>query len=163
MTRLALLFLVACSDSSAPAEPATPVVKCSAEAKVRCDCDVRDAPSAGDTACSPTSLGLPALCCSDEGFAKDKNGGCSCVALRCERSAIECRCGPATSTNAERVEFCSKEVGRVCCLDSTKRRCTCSGESCSGTIVPDCTVDRIGQTCEAQFTTYRSVVTSCRD
>ena len=165
MTRLLFLMMVACSESSTPAAAATPVVKCSVETKVRCDCDSRDTPSGTETACSRTALGEPSLCCSDEGFAKDKNGGCSCVAFACERASLTCRCGPSTSTGAERVPSCgAADAGDQCCVDATKRRCVCSAEPCNGgTVVPDCSLDRIDQTCEAQFTTYRSVVTSCRD
>ena len=164
MTRLFLLLLAACSDSSAPAATPAPVVKCSAEAKVRCDCDSRDSPSGMEAACSRATLGEPSLCCSDEGFAKDANGGCSCVAFACERAGLTCRCGPSTSTNAERVATCAAaDAGERCCVDATKRRCVCSAEPCTGTVVPDCTLDRIEKTCEAQFTTYRSVVQSCRD
>jgi hypothetical protein len=164
MTRLLFVLLAACSESSTPATAPAPVVKCSFESKVRCDCDSRDTPSGTETACSRAALGEPALCCSDEGFAKEKNGGCSCVAFACERAGLTCRCGPSTTTNAERVATCSAgDAGEQCCVDATKRRCVCSAETCTGTVVPDCSLDRIEQTCEAQFTTYRSVVTSCRD
>lgn len=164
MTRLFLLVIAACSESSTPPPAPAPTVKCSVEDKVRCDCDSRDSPSGTELACSRASLGEPSLCCSDDGFAKDKNGGCSCVALACERAGLTCRCGPSTSTAAERVATCAAaDAGEQCCVDATKRRCVCSAEPCTGTTVPDCSLDRIAQTCEAQFTTYRSVVTSCRD
>lgn len=164
MTRLLLLFIAACSESTAPAAAPPPALKCSVEAKVRCDCDSRDSPSGTEVSCSRAALGEPSLCCSDESFAKEKNGGCSCVAFACERAGLTCRCGPSTSTDAERVASCgAADAGEQCCVDATKRRCVCSAEPCTGTVVPDCSLGRIDQTCEAQFTTYRSVVASCRD
>lgn len=164
MTRSLLFLLAACSDSSAPAAAPAPVVKCSLEANVRCDCDSRDSPSGTEAACSPGALGAPSLCCSDEGFAREKNGGCSCVAFACERAGLTCRCGPSTSTNAERVASCAAaDAGEQCCVDPTRRRCVCGADACEGTVVPDCSLDRIERTCEAQFTTYRSMVSSCRD
>ena len=165
MTResLVLVLVLGCSESSAPAAAAAPVVKCSVEQGVRCDCDSRESPSGQEIACSRVSLGEPSLCCSDEPFAKDKNGGCSCVALACERAGATCRCGPATATTAERVPSCRADVGAQCCVDPTKRRCVCSADPCNGTVVPDCSLDRIDKTCEAQFNTYRAVVDSCRN
>jgi hypothetical protein len=165
MTRILLLLFAACSESSAPAATPAAVVKCSAEQGVRCDCDSRDSPSGTEITCSRASLGDSSVCCSDEGFAKDKNGGCSCVALGCERAGATCRCGPVTTANAERVATCADDAdaGRACCVDPTKRRCVCSAEPCDGTVVPDCSLERIEKTCAAQFTTYRTVVESCRD
>ena len=163
MTRAMLLLIAACSESSTSSVAPAAIVKCSVEQGVRCDCDSRDSPSGTETACSRVSLGEPSLCCSDEGFAKDKNGGCSCVALACERAGTTCRCGPATSTTAERITACGADAGEQCCVDPTKRRCVCSTEPCNGTVVPDCSLDRIEKTCEAQFTTYRTVVESCRE
>jgi hypothetical protein len=163
MTRLAFALLMACSESSTPAAAPVTVVKCSIEQGVRCDCDSRDSPSGQEIPCSAKSLGDPALCCSDEGFAKDANGGCSCVALACERAGATCRCGPVTSTSAERVAACGADAGAQCCVDPTKRRCVCSAEPCNGTPVSDCSLDRIEKTCEAQFTTYRTPAAKCRE
>jgi hypothetical protein len=156
-------LIAACSESSAPAAATAAVITCSAEQGVRCDCDSRDSPSGQEIACSRGSLGEPSLCCSDEAFAGGESGGCSCLALACERAGATCRCGPATTTNAERNRACGADAGEQCCVDPTRRRCVCSTEPCGGTVVPDCSLDRIDKTCEAQFTTYRSVVASCRD
>lgn len=167
LTRAVLLVLAACSESNTAATPAEAVVKCSVEPSVRCDCDTRDSPSGTDVACSRASLGEPSLCCSDEPFAKEKNGGCSCIAFTCERvgsdGGTSCRCGPVSATNAQRVPSCAAATGEQCCVDAKKQLCTCSAASCDGTVVPDCSIDRVEKTCEAQFTTYRSAVSSCRD
>lgn len=163
MTRALLLFLVACSESSSTSVAPAAIVKCSVEQGVRCDCDSRDTPSGAEIACSRASLGESSICCSDEGFAKDKNGGCSCVALGCERAGTTCRCGPVTTKEAERVSSCGADAGQQCCVDATKRRCVCSTDACNGTVVPDCSLERIDKTCEAQFNSYRTVVDSCRD
>jgi hypothetical protein len=166
-------LLLACSSSSSsatdggPSGPRTTLGCIIASGK--CDCTLSTSGSTTD-ACSAASVGSPSICCAEDAYLSNGNGACSCAAFACATTivngATDCECtrGGASGTN---VAKCTPEGSNVCCLSVASDRCFCNVtatvcQTGQGSVVDDCSVDRLKKTCDTYFPGLHNPLTDCR-
>jgi hypothetical protein len=97
-------------------------------------------------ACSESTVGSPARCCSSDGWPEW--GGCSCWTQSCRTVSNDtCLCGIGSADPGSGVASCTPNGG-VCCRDDGGSSCTCwsSISTCleGSSPVGSCSVDDLG-------------------